>query len=497
MTGKKEKDLIPELPSMDSVIKNYFLTFLSNYPLLTLGRSVENNDEITISQEERYVNFQILGAPGEGKSKLLEYHIREDIKLGNGLCLLDPTDGGDTARNVLNYCASINYQKVIVIDPLLAREYNKIACIAPLNENSLDKSVEGVMEALAILFKSDYTIMRKIRLNLSALLRILTRQKLTLNETLYFSEQGLDKDKRAAILQNDRDSYRIDNLFRSESRFDEKFSSTINMLDVLWREPLFSILGNNQGIDFKRAIADGWVILVNLSSYAMTEEQSELLGVLIISQIMQALDSLVNSPKNEWKGKYYLYIDEAGFFATPQLKTLLLRKRKSGMVLYLAHHDYQQFEGRKDVLSAIEGAARIKLMLNTVGYDDRMRMVKSLGYGGDIPPTLASYANQDLPKQHAVLKKNKETPVRIKIPDVSEVPPAPREYIESLLNNEWYKDARSLRTNPESSQSRKVDDDQPTGASTVSGGVRRKPKDNLQSGEQKPANPPERKPIKI
>jgi hypothetical protein len=490
----KTFDELTYTPSFGTHLDKLAKRLTTKYPLRLLGMAVESGQEIYLTEEERYANFQIIGAPGEGKSKFLEYHIRRDIDLGNGLLLLDPSDKGDTAQNVLNYCASIGHKKVIWIDPRTISDYKKIPCLAPLSAQRLDKSVDGVMEALEILFKADYASMRRIRRNLSALLRIMARNGLTLNEARYFSDFNLDKDKREQILGFDRDSMLIRSLFTSQYKHEEKFSSTVNILDVLWREPLWSILGNTEGINFKRVVGDGWVVLVNLSLYQLTDEQSDLLGILIISQIIQAIDALAN---NNWKGKFHLYIDEAGFFATPQIKTLLLRKRKSGMVLYLAHHDYEQFEDRKSVLSAIETAARIKLMFDTPHPDDRLRMVKSLGYGGDIPPALAAYANQNIPKQHAVLRKHKETPVRIRIPDVEPAPPAPEEYILEILSQPFYKDVRSAPTDTQSIEPRKVDDYSSTRKAPVSRRISTKPTEDIRPSKQEPPKPPEKRPIKI
>ena len=437
MHGKSIEDVGREVPSAENTVDRAVKQLKSNYNLRLLGNSQDGH--IYISEEERSANFHILGAPGEGKSKFLEYHIRRDIEMGNGLCLIDPSEKGDTARNVLNYCAKIGYEKVILIDPRLISEYKKVPAIAPLNVKSVKRSVEGVMEALSILFDVKATATPRIKRFLSALLRILASQNLTLKEARYFSDYHRDLPERMAILGSDRDSSAIRNLFRSEYKYDNFFSSSINRLDVIWQEPLSSILGNSEGINFKRAVADGWVILVNLSPYQLTEDEAELLGIIVLSQIIQAVDALVN---NQWQGVFYLYIDEAGRFATPQIETLLSYKRKSGLRLYLAHHHFDQFEGKKKVLSSIENNARIKLMFDTPNYDDRMKMIKALGYGGDIPPLMAAYANQNISKQHGVLKKNKETPIRIRIPDVPNAPDAPKEYIEKILSQSFYKDAR-------------------------------------------------------
>jgi hypothetical protein len=69
-------------------------------------------------------------------------------------------------------------------------------------------------------------------------------------------------------------------------------------------------------------------------------------------------------------------------------------------------------------------------------------MIKALGYGGDIPAIAATYANQNLPKQYAIIKKGKTTPERVRIEDV----PDPKskwnqaerkEFTAKILTNEW------------------------------------------------------------
>lgn len=489
ITGKKFDETY-QIPTLDEVVKKQVKKTQSEYPLRFIGKG---DKEVWISEEERSANFHILGAPGEGKSKFIEDQIRKDIDAGNGLCLIDPSDKGDTVQNVLSYCAKIDHRKVILIDPTTISEYGKIPCIAALNPKSVKRSVQGVMEALNILFDSKSTSTPRIRRYLTALLRVLASQNLTLKEARYFSDYHRDIKEREAILGYDRDSSAIRNVFRSEFKYDSFFSSSVNRLDSLWQEPLASILSNTDGINFIQAVAEGWVILVNLSPYKLTEDESRLLGIIVMSQIIQAVDTLFN---RDWKGVYYLYIDEAGRFATPQIDTLLSYKRKSGLRLILAHHYFDQFEDKK-VLNSIMNNARIKMMFDTPSYDDRLKMVKALGYGGDIPPLMAQYANQNVPKQYAIIRKNKETPVRIRIEDVKPYPKAPKEYIEKILSQPFYKDVRSVQSNTQNFESRKMDDTKTNSVSDVPGGVSDELEKTIRPNNKKPPEPPPKRPIKI
>lgn len=452
MHGRTLEDIVNDIPTPEDYLRRTIKQLSSSYPVRILGRSAD--EEITITEEERSTNFHLIGAPGEGKSKFIEYNIQKDIDAGIGLCLLDPSEKGDTIQNVLAYCAHKGHEKVILIDPT----QDKLAKIAPLNPKSVKRSVEGVMEALSILFEAKSTATPRIKRYLSALLRVLATRNLTLREAQYFANYSLNKHERAKILGNDRDSWTVKEVVNNAFDYKTFFSSSVNRMDSLWQEPLASMLGNRDGINFIQAVSEGWVILVNLSPYRLTQDESQLLGIIVMSQIIQAVDSLVN---NNWKGVFYMYIDEAGRFATPQIDTLLSYKRKSGLRLVLAHHFNDQFDDKK-VFNSIVNNARIKLMFDTPNPDDRLFAMRALGYGGDITPAMAAFANRDLPKRYAIIKKNKETPIRFRTADVKSYPPASKEYLDKILDKPFYRDARIPTKNPASPERGEASDGEAT-----------------------------------
>ncbi len=80
-----------------------------------LGRKVYLEDE------DRDVHMHILGGPGTGKSKFIEWMIREDIRRGAGLCLLDPH--GKLYDDLVEWCAYLgigsdrDYRELILLNP--------------------------------------------------------------------------------------------------------------------------------------------------------------------------------------------------------------------------------------------------------------------------------------------------------------------------------------------------------------------------------------------
>jgi hypothetical protein len=448
-TGVKLSDLGKEIPTFEDLKNRVTKGHKSKYPLRSVG---VGQREVLISEEERENHLHILGTTGEGKSKFIEHLIRGDIQQGNGVCFLDPTDRAETAYNILRYCASIGFTKVCLIDPHLIHSHNRITCIQPFHRQKSFRSasVANLLDTIRILFQTkDAAETPRIQRYLSALLNVLWNAEMTLHEAIYFTEYKRSTPFRKEILSysesDDRHRLVLEEAFETYYRFNSEFASTVRRLEPFFDSTLDLMYGSESGIDFIKMITEGWVILVNLySGLGIEPIHTRLLGTTVINELIFALDRLRN---RGWKGVYYLYIDEAGRYANRNLADLLSYKRKSGLRVTVAHQYFGQFED-KYVLDAVKQLAKNKVMFNTPGHGDRLEMVKALGYGGEIPPTLAQYANSDLPKQYAVIKIGKQPPERIRINDVPDVPlsrKAQDSFIFKLLNQPFCKHPDDVR----------------------------------------------------
>lgn len=275
---------------------------------------------------------------------------------------------------------------------------------------------------------------------------------MTPHEAVYFTEfrNPLYQARRRYILEQsdelDRHRLALEEVFTTRAMFLNEFQSTVRRLEPFFDSTLDLMFGADKGVDFIKLITEGWVVLVNLyAGMGFEPIHTRLLGTTVINELIFALDRLRN---RGWKGISYLYIDEAGRYANRNLADLLAYKRKSGLRVTIAHQYFGQFEDRV-VLDAVKNLTKIKVMFDTPNPTDRMEMIKALGYGGDIPPILANYANQDLPKQYAIVKKPKRPPVRVKITDVPEVKmkkKAVEDFIFKLIaNNDHYRHPDDIR----------------------------------------------------
>jgi hypothetical protein len=439
------KEIQAKTPTIDTLLAKRLKQAKSKYPLRQFGFSQDG--PVWISEEERESHLHILGTTGEGKSKFIEYLIREDIRRGNGVCLLDPTDRGETCYSILRWCASQGFEKVCLIDPHLIYSHDRVTCIQPFNRKKSykDATVSNVMDTMRILFDmKDMAHFAFVQQNLPALIRVLWNAGLTLHESKYFTKykQPLYGLRRDEILEHshplDDDRLTIEEAFQTPTNYKE-FGSTARRLRPMFEGTVGLMFAAEKGVDFVKMISEGWVVLVNLDAEAGVEPlHSRLLGTMVINELLFAMYRLRNSPKGEYKKPYYLYIDEAGQYINDKLQRIMEVKRHSNFRLTVAHQGFFQFP--RDKAQAVSQLTKIKVLFNTPDYDDRLRMIKALGYGGDIPHTLATYANQDLPKQTAIIKKGKESPVRVKIPDVPEAKiskEAENEFINRCLSHEW------------------------------------------------------------
>ncbi len=106
-------------------------------------------------------------------------------------------------------------------------------------------------------------------------------------------------------------------------------------------------------IDFAAIMNGRKILLAKLSQGFIGEENSYLLGTLIVSKLNQTAVSRQNMAASERK-HFYLYVDEFHNFVTPSLAAILAGARKYNLGLVLAHQELHQLSNRdSDVASAV------------------------------------------------------------------------------------------------------------------------------------------------
>jgi len=427
-------------PTASAILDKQWKAARSKYGLLSLG--VGQDGECLVSQEERENHFHVIGTTSEGKSKLLEMMICRDIdrirskEKGPGLCLIDPSEDGDTMYKVLGYCEKVGFKKVLIIDPDSRFKYKKITPLNPIHTNPslITKSVSYLTDAIRVIFSvKDPADTSYIENYLPSIFRVLSTAKLTLNDLKYFTDLTQSGYREAIFgMSKDWASIRKLNLpYTNIPLFTKELGSTSRRLDTVFRdEGLRLILTHRLGMDFAKLMADRWVVLVNVAE--MDILPARLLSSIVINEIVFGLKRLRS---NNWNGYFYLYIDEAGRYATSQIADILSYKRKLGLRLILAHQYLGQFKN-EELREAIENNAKTKIAFYIASRKERDKVVQML-YGGQLEDREVSYVLSQQQKQYAVVKLGKDAPRVIKIHDTP-TSKVSKEFIQGIYDNPWY-----------------------------------------------------------
>lgn len=318
-----------------------------------LGANVHDNRSrrVALTIPERLKHVHVIGSSGAGKSTLLLNMAVQDIEAGNGFAVLDPH--GDLIEEILARVPVERARDVILFDP--ADE------AYPIGFNPLSAHSERERTLLASDFVSIFRRLSSTTFG-DQMIAVLGNAVLTIlassaGGTLIDLRQLLvDEDFRREFLSRIDDD-EIQHYWRHEYPLIKGFpqSSILVRLNTFLRPQLlrFMVAQKNDRLDM-RGIMDGKkILLAKLSRGLIGEENSHLLGSLLVAKIAQATVSRQDEEAAK-RTPFTLYLDEFHHFATPSVADILTGARKYAVGLCLAHHELRQLKSRsEDVASAV------------------------------------------------------------------------------------------------------------------------------------------------
>jgi predicted DNA-binding transcriptional regulator AlpA len=335
---------------------------------LVLGTNEHDGEtcRVSLSTEERLRHTYVIGASGTGKSTLLLSMAMQDIEAGNGFAVLDPH--GDLIEDILARIPEERAGDVVVFDP--ADEaypvgFNILSAHSELERTLLSSDLVAVFKRLSTSFGDQMVAV----LGNAILAFLESTEGGTLLDLRRFL---IDKSFRARFLETVQDEQVV-------SYWQEEFTllkglphaPILTRLNTFLRSKLIRhmVAQKEDRLDM-RAIMDGKkILLAKLSQGGIGEENSHLLGSLIVAKIAQAAMSRQDEAATN-RVPFFLYIDEFHHFITPSLAAILSGARKYGLGLTLAHQETRQLRSRnEDVASAVLANAYTRIVFR-VGEQD-------------------------------------------------------------------------------------------------------------------------------
>ena len=293
--------------------------------------------EFGIQRSDRRRHLYCVGKSGSGKSKLLELLIREDLVNGKGVGVLDPH--GDLVDNVLRYVPEERMKDVIIFDP---SDTQFPICFNPLQNVGEAFKMQvtiGFIDIFKKLFGTNWSD------RLEHVLRYVTLALLDSPNTTVLSilKMLTDKNYRQKIVSRIQDSV-VKNFWVSEfagwsEKFDaEAITPLLNKVGQLVSTNMIrNIIGQPKNkFDIRDVMDNQKILLMKVSKGLLGEENSGLLGAMIITKMYQAAMQRADM-KEEDRKDFYFYIDEFQNFATDTFAEILSEARKYRLDLTLAH----------------------------------------------------------------------------------------------------------------------------------------------------------------
>lgn len=256
--------------------------------------------------------------------------------------------------------------------------------------------VDALVEAIAHVWGAADTLATPLFARwASNLLSLLYQNKLTLAEAATLLHDLPLRQTLAGALDADSMAHRdwqvADGLNARD--FENQVGSTVNRLRTfVENEHLKAMFGQTEdSFDFRRAIDEGWIVLVNLSTEGgrLSDANAKLFGRLLLSDLWTTFKERGKPVDARRVKPFYLYIDEFQEFITPTLAANLDQARGYGLHLTMSHQYPSQLtdEGPNGarLLHSIMGNVPSKVVFRTQIAEDLQQLAQALFMGAMSP----------------------------------------------------------------------------------------------------------------
>jgi hypothetical protein len=336
----------------------------------------KHKEAIYLSVSDRLRHLYILGATGTGKSKLLEFLIRNTIQLQQGYCFIDPH--GDLYQSILEFLAGMCAgdensdaideigKRLVIIDPA---DSKWVMGFNPLETIGLNPYTQA-LEFMGILRKlwSGYwgprmeELMRNTMVTLSIHGYTLIEARTLLTDPVFrgrlVAELPDGEVKEYWLYRYNQLSDQMQNTYREP---------ILNRLSIFLSDPsIRTMIGQKKStINFRQIMDDGKWVLVNLSKGRL-KSNAHLLGAFLVAKLQLSALSRVDVGE-ENRRPFFLFVDEFQNFMSEDFETILSEARKYGLGLTLVHQNMDQLD--RQLRAAILGNTLTQIFFRISNQD--------------------------------------------------------------------------------------------------------------------------------
>ncbi|PJE76509.1 hypothetical protein COV05_04030 [Candidatus Uhrbacteria bacterium CG10_big_fil_rev_8_21_14_0_10_48_16] len=324
-----------------------------------------------IKTDDRRRHMYVIGKTGMGKSVLLENLTLSDIYAGHGCCYVDPH--GDTAEKLIDFIPSWRLNDVVYFNPADLEYPVGFNILEAVDERHKHLVASGMMAVFAKIWENMWSSRMEYILN-NTLLALLDNQGQTM---LGINRMMSDAEYRKRMVGNVKDPVVKQFWVTEFASWTEKYATeaTAAIQNKIGQFLSAGVIRNivaqvKSTINIREIMDTEKIFIINLSKGRIGEDNSRLLGGLVITKIQLAAMERVDIPEDQ-RLDFYLYVDEFQNFAVESFASILSEARKYRLCLTMAHQYIAQLT--EPVRDAVFGNVGTMITFR-VGSPDAMFM---------------------------------------------------------------------------------------------------------------------------
>ncbi|MBI4256587.1 type IV secretion system DNA-binding domain-containing protein [Candidatus Uhrbacteria bacterium] len=290
-----------------------------------------------IRTDDRRRHVYVIGKTGMGKTVLLENFMLSDIYAGHGCCYVDPH--GDTAERLIDFIPSWRLNDVVYFNPADMDFPVGFNILEAVSESHKHLVVSGMMGVFQKIWENMWSSRMEYILN-NTLLALMDSPGQTL---LGINRMLSDADFRKRIVGNVKDPVVKQFWLVEFASYNEKYAQeAVAPIQNKIGQFLSAVVIRNivaqvkSSINVRDIMDSQKIFIINLSKGRIGEDNSRLLGGLLITKMQLAAMERVDTLEHERKD-FYLYVDEFQNFAVESFASILSEARKYRLCLTMAH----------------------------------------------------------------------------------------------------------------------------------------------------------------
>ena len=337
----------------------------------------KNKDQIFgIKTEDRRKHVYIIGKTGVGKSTLIANMAIDDIRKDRGVGIIDPH--GDLSETILDFIPKRRLNDVVYLEPFDTERPFSLNVLEIKNKQQKDLVASGIVSIFYKLYKDSWGPRLEYILR-NVILTLLEAPGATLVDILALLSNADYRKKVVSTLQDpvlknfwEKEYAKMPDRLKAEA-----ISPIQNKVgQFVTSKMIRNIIGKTKSsIDLEQIMNDGKILILNLSQGKLGEDNTALLGAMLITQIQLAAMNRSFIKEHDRKD-FFMYVDEFQNFATQSFIKILSEARKYRLSLTLANQYIEQLD--EEVRRAIFGNVGT-LVSFVVGARDAYVLSKEYG----------------------------------------------------------------------------------------------------------------------